>query len=108
MYVESKKNGTDEPIYKAETDSLTCGCQGGGRRSGMDWEFGVSRCKLLHLEWISKEVLLYSTGNSIQSPGIDHDGKEYKKNNVYIYVYMHMFITVLQKLAQHYKSTVLS
>ena len=26
----------------------TFGCQGGG--SGMDWEFGVSRCKLLQLE----------------------------------------------------------
>ena len=42
----------------------TCGCQegwGGGR--GMDWEFGVGRCKLLHLEWITNKVLLYSTGN---------------------------------------------
>ena len=26
--------------------------------SGMDQEFGVSRCKLLHLEWISDEILL--------------------------------------------------
>ena len=24
----------------------TCGCQGGGEESGMDWEFGVSRYKL--------------------------------------------------------------
>ena len=31
----------------------TCGCQGEGGGSGMDGEFGVSRCKLLHLEWIS-------------------------------------------------------
>ena len=46
--------------------------QGG---SGMDWEFGVSKCKLLHLEWICNEVLLYSTGNYIQSFGIDHDGR---------------------------------
>ena len=38
-----------------------------GGRSGMDGEFGVSRCKGLHLEWISHAVLLYSTGNSIQS-----------------------------------------
>ena len=29
--------------------------------SGMDWEFGVSICKLLHLEWIGSEILLYST-----------------------------------------------
>ena len=35
--------------------------------SGMDWEFGDSRCKLLHLEWMSNELLLYSTGNYIQS-----------------------------------------
>ena len=31
--------------------------------SGMDWEFGVNRCKLLHLEWISNgTVMLYSQG----------------------------------------------
>ena len=47
--------------------------QGGG--SGMDWEFGVSRLKLLHLEWISNEILPYSTENYIQSLGLDHDGR---------------------------------
>ena len=55
----------------------TCGCQGGG--SGMDWSFGVSRCKLLHLEWIRNEVLLYSTGNYIQSLVIEHDRRQYEK-----------------------------
>ena len=39
--------------------------KGGGGGSGMDWKFGVSRWKLLHLEWISNEILLYSTGNYI-------------------------------------------
>ena len=48
--------------------------KGNREGSGMDWEFGVSRCKLFHLEWISNEVLLHSTGNYIQSLGIDHDG----------------------------------
>ena len=43
--------------------------------SGRDWEFGVNRGKLLHLDWISNEFLLYSTGNYIQSPRTDHDGK---------------------------------
>ena len=42
----------------------TCGCQGGG--SGMDGEFGVHRCKLFHLEWISNEVLLHR---------MEHDGR---------------------------------
>ena len=39
----------------------TCGCQGGGRGSGMDGEFGIGRCKLLYLEWKSNDFLLYST-----------------------------------------------
>ena len=47
--------------------------EGGG--NGMDWEFGVGRCKLFHFEWIKNEVLLYSTGNSIQSLGTDHGGR---------------------------------
>ena len=41
-----------------------CDYQTGGGRSGMDWKFGVSRSKVLHLKWISKEILLYSTGNT--------------------------------------------
>ena len=56
--------------------------EGEGRRR--DWEFGVSRCKLLHLKWLSNEVLLYSTENSIQSLVIEHDKREYEKKNVYI------------------------
>ena len=51
----------------------TCGCQGG--RRGMDREVGVSRCKLPHLEWTSNEVLLYRTGNYIQSLGTERDGR---------------------------------
>ena len=45
--------------------------------------FEVSRYKQLHLERINK-VLLYSTGMYSQSPGRDHDGKEYKK----VFIYM--------------------
>ena len=44
------------------------------RRRGRDWEFRVSRCKLLHLEWISNEILLYSTGNCVWSLVMEHDG----------------------------------
>ena len=51
--------------------------KGNGGESGMGWEFWVRGCKLFHLEWINDKVLLYSTGSHIQSPGIDHDGKEY-------------------------------
>ena len=30
--------------------------KGEERGSGMDREFGVNRCKLLHLEWMNNEV----------------------------------------------------
>ena len=59
----------------------------------MDWEFGVSRCKLLYIEWINKKVLLYSTGKYIQYPVINHTGKEYEKDiYIYIYIYIYMYI----------------
>ena len=56
---------------------------------GRDWEFGVSRCKLLQIEWINNKVVLYGTGNYIQYPRINHNWKEYKKEwilNVYNWV----------------------
>ena len=38
---------------------MLAGGKGGGR---MDWDFGISRYKLLHIliEWINNKVLLYS------------------------------------------------
>ena len=40
----------------------TCGCQGGRGGSGMVWEFEIGKFKLLHLERIGNEILLYNTG----------------------------------------------
>ena len=61
--------------------------KGKGRSGGeMDWEFGVSRCKLLQIECINNKILLCGTGNYIQYPVINHNGKEYlKKECVYMY-----------------------
>ena len=42
------------------------------------------RCKLLYIDQISNKVFLHSTENYIQYPMINHNGKEYKKKNVYI------------------------
>ena len=64
----------------------TYGCQGQGCGGGMDWEFEISRCKLLYREWINNKVLLYSTGNYIPYPVINHNGKEYEKECIYLYV----------------------
>lgn len=49
----------------------------------MNWEFVICRRKLLHLECIDIEVLLYSIGNYIQSPRINHNGQEHKKECMY-------------------------
>ena len=54
----------------------------------MDWEFGISRCKLACIDWVNSEDLLYSTGNDIQYPVISHNGK----GCVYIYIYIHTHI----------------
>ena len=32
-----------------------------------------------YIEWINNKVLLYNTGNYIQYPVINHNGKQYKK-----------------------------
>ena len=62
------KYDTNELIYETETDIenrlVVAKGKGGGRR--MDWEFGISRCKLLHIERINNKNLLYNTGNYIQ------------------------------------------
>ena len=58
--------------------------KGEGVGGGMKWEVGVSRCKLLYIEWINNKVLLYSRGNYIEFPGINHNGKEYEKEGIYV------------------------
>ena len=50
-----------------------------GRARGLDRESGAGRCKLLHVKQINSKVLMYSTGNYIQYPVINHHGKEYEK-----------------------------
>ena len=42
---------------------------------GMDWEFGVSTCKLLYIDCINNKVLLNSIHNYSQYPIINHNEK---------------------------------
>ena len=51
----------------------------------MDWEFGISRYKLVYIGWLNNKVLQYSTGNYIQYPVINRRGKEHKKECIYMY-----------------------
>ena len=68
----------------------------------MDWEFRVSRFKLLHLEWISNEILLYSTGETIFS----HLWWNMMEHTyLYMYVWLGHF-AVQQKLIEHCKSSI--
>ena len=75
------KYDTNEHIHETETitdiEKSLLVAKGEGAGGGMEWEFGVSRCELLDREWINNKVLLYSTGNYIQYPMINHNGKEY-------------------------------
>ena len=85
LYVESKlrrKWTRMKPKQTHRHREQTCNCQRRreGRR-GMDWELGVNRCKLLHIEWIGIKVLLYSTGNYSQYSVINHN----KKESMYVY-----------------------
>ena len=85
MKVLNLKHGTDELIYETERDSQTQRTdlwlpRRWGDGGGKDWEFAVSRCKLLHTGWINNKVALYSTGNYIQYPGINRMEKSMNKN----------------------------
>ena len=67
-YIWNLIYGTNEPFHRKENHGLgeqTYGCPTGEEGSGMDWELGVNRCRLLPLEWISNKVLLCTTGNYI-------------------------------------------
>ena len=66
------KSWTQLSTYKTDTQNRLGVAKEKRGRGGTSWEFGVSRCKPLHLAWINK-VQLYSTGNYIQYPVINHD-----------------------------------
>ena len=72
-----------EPIYEQKQThrhrDQTYSCQEGGK----DWEFGISICKPVSIEWTNSKVLWWSTGNHTQYPVINHNGKEYEKEDVY-------------------------
>ena len=107
--VESKKNVTDELIYKTETDSMTKKAnlqlpKGKGDGEGINQEFGINRYTLLYIKQINKS-LLYSTGNYIQ---YNYNRKESEKSihthtHTHTHIYITEYIAVYLKLRQHCK-----
>ena len=51
----------------------------------MEREFGISRCKLVYIEWINNKVQLDGTENYIQYLVTNHNGKGYKTECIYLY-----------------------
>ena len=45
----------------------------------MDWEFGAGKMPTITFRMNEQQVLMYSMGNYIQSPEINHNGKEHIK-----------------------------
>ena len=82
---------------------------------GIDREFRVSRCKLLHLEWISSEVLqpVQGTLSSLLSQNMTEDSMRKRiHTHTHTHTHTHIFTylghyAVQQKLTQHCKSNIL-
>ena len=92
------KYDPNELIHGTETDSQrekTPGGQEGGDRGGMDWESGISRCKLLYTKRVDNKVLLYSTGDYSQYLVI----KLYEKE----YTHISKFLYCTAEINKHYK-----
>lgn len=72
---------------------------GEGEWAGMDWESGICKSKLLHIEWINNKILLYSTGNYIQYLVIYHNGKEYETEYTYVCTFFfNVYICITESL----------
>ena len=69
-----QKNGTDEPVFKAEIETqmqrtniwTPRGKAGGGGGGGMNWEIGIDIYTLIYIKQISNKKLLYKKINKIQ------------------------------------------
>lgn len=59
--------------------------RGRGWGWGMEWEVGVRRCKLQCMGG-TNEILCCGIESQIQCPMINRNGKEQKKECVYIYI----------------------
>ena len=81
----------------------TCACQGEGLGGEMEWKVGFNRCKLLLIKWIDNKILLFSTENNIQYSMINQNGKEYKKECIYVYNLL-CYIAIIN---QHCESNIL-
>ena len=83
------KYNTNQHIYETKPDSqiqrtdLWLPRWRKGLQVGWNGSLGLADANP-HTEWISNKILLCSTGNYIQYPVPNHNGKEYEKEYVYV------------------------
>lgn len=64
---------TEKKLMDWKTDFFFFARLEGRVREGLGFG-GGNRCKHLHLEWVSNEILMYSPGNYTQSLFLEQDG----------------------------------
>ena len=79
LYMWNLKQHINELIYKRERVTDVENRLVAAKGEGVRRELGTSRCKILYTGCIYNKVLLYSTGDCIQYPVRNHNGKEYEK-----------------------------
>jgi len=52
----------------------------------MEREVGICRCKLFQIEWTNNKFPPYSTKHCVQYPVINHNGKEYERECIYVHI----------------------
>ena len=87
IYTWNRKWDVNGCIYEVETDSQRTDLYVPRGRG-----LGLADVKLLYMEWINNKVLLYSMGNYIQYPMINHNEKN-KRMYIYIYIHTHIYIS---------------
>ena len=83
------KNGTSDPIYKAEIESqmqITNLRLPREKGAGINWEIGMNIYTLLYLKQITNRNLLYSMGNSTEYSLTIYQEQNLKKSE-YMYMY---------------------
>ena len=83
-YTWNPKYNLSEETYlwnKPKHREQTCGCQRGVGGGHLEWEFEISRANYyIQAGWTIRSYLPHSTGNYIQFPVINHNGKNMKMN----------------------------
>ena len=79
---------------------ITKGERGG--RINQEFEININTILLIYIKQINNKIL-YSTGNYIHYPIVNHNGNEYEKE--YIHILLNYF-AIYQKLTQHCKSSI--